>query len=76
MIKKTDLNPYLINIITFQMREWLEENYSGEYFIRRHMVRYKFAGPKVPLSECMRAQGYEIWFNDEAAYMAFKLRWE
>ena len=75
MIKKTDLAPYITDTLTVEMREWLEENYSGKYFIRRHMVRFKYAGPSVPLEKCMRPQGWEIWFDNEAA-MAFKLRWE
>lgn len=64
----------ILDHVTEEMREWLEENCKGKYSIKPHMIRFRYAGPRVPLSKCQRQEGWQLWFDDELA-VAFKLRW-
>ena len=67
----------IVEELTSEMREWLNENYESEtdFFITPNMVRYRYAGPNVPLSEQEKQQGHKIVFGDEEKAVAFKLRW-
>ncbi len=65
----------ILDEVTGEMFEWLDENCPEKYRVAQHMVRFKYAGPSVPLDECERCEGMEIYFQDEEDAMAFKLRW-
>lgn len=67
IIKKSDL--------TTEVRKWLKENLDGRYVIRPNKVRYKFGGPSVKLKDCLRLEGYKMFFESDEDIMAFKLRW-
>lgn len=65
----------VLDHITEEMEDWLEENCSGKHSVGPHMVRFRYAGPRVPLSQCQRHKGWEIYFDDDAMAVAFKLTW-
>ena len=65
----------IIGEVSVEMRDWLDENYSGKYRIRPHIVRFRWAGPQVPISKCQRPEGSEIWFQNDEDALAFKLTW-
>ncbi len=66
---------FILKHITEEMREWLEENCDNEYTIVSHMIRFRYAGPNVPLNKCIRKDGWEVNFQNDEMAMAFKLRW-
>jgi len=66
----------ILDGVTVEMDQWLRENIDKEsYRIKPHMFRFRFAGPKIPLSQCQRQEGWEIYFDNDEDAVAFKLRW-
>jgi len=63
----------LLDVVTQDMKEWLRKTCSGRHYVNPNMVRFRYAGPSVPLSKCMRQQGWKIVFEDEKELLMFKV---
>jgi len=64
-----------VDVLTVDMMDWLDELNPDQYHTSPNMVRFRFAGPRVPIDECQRQEGYNIYFKNQDDAVMFKLRW-
>jgi len=65
----------VLRVVTQDMREWLEQTCPKRHYITQNMIRWKCAGPNVPMSQQMRPEGWKIVFEDEKELLLFKVAW-
>lgn len=65
----------IMEFITDDMNDWLEKTCPGRYLFTPNMIRFKYAGPNVPMDECERQEGTKILFEDEKELLLFKVAW-
>lgn len=62
----------IVDFVTQDMKEWLRKT-CPKSCTTPNMIRYRFAGPNVPLSKCMRQHGWKIVFKNEKELLLFKV---
>lgn len=74
MLSLFDFETFIIQNVTLEMFEWLNEHCEKDkYHVEINMVRYRWAGPNVPLEKCQRKEGMKITFSEKSDAMRFKL---
>ena len=70
-----DEHEIVVEHITQDIEEWLEETCPGRFFITPNMIRFRYAGPTVTLSKCERREGMKIVFENKKELLLFKVAW-